>query len=369
MKVRLAIIIFITLGLLACGSVAPAPIQQAPALRTYTGSASVGDFFTVSLDPNAQTITYSDISNNMSGTVAYTTNQDGTYTLTDPTGNLVAAFEIPNYAMLIEATMAGPDKNTLALVTAVQTAKVNAATFASHKYNYMQFRTTQGGASIGTVDMDAETNASTSSYWPFGEQNQQEAFNNSSFASSTFQEDASGTFIEIPSVNGPPSYIFGTANGIFAVDNPNGTIFGLQQAASKAFDPAAAATYTAMYYHKVNATLPSGSNTETGTPSMGMASLVVDAAGDVTITSSSGSVMAQGTLAAVADTPYLYNGNANELADPCFGLFTFRVSTPTTQQDVFVTFLNNAVLFSSYKALPSVSGQNYYNYFYGVALK
>ena len=102
---------------------------------------------------------------------------------------------------------------------------------------------------------------------------------------------------------------------------------------------------------------------------MGMASLVIDAAGNATITSSSGSIMAQGTLAAVADTPYLYNGNANELADPCFGLFTFRVSTPTTQQDVFVTFLNNAVLFSSYKTLPSVSGQNYYNYFYGVALK
>jgi hypothetical protein len=368
MKFRIAIIILSTLGALACGSVAPAP-NPPPQLRSYTGSASVGDFFTITLDPNTQTLTYSDISNNMSGTVAYTANPDGTYTLTDPSGNLVEAFEVPNYAMLIEATMTGPNKNTLALVTAIETTQVTAATFASQKYNYMQFRTTQGGASIGTVAMDAQTNASTSSYWPFGEQNQQQPFNNSSFASSTFQEDASGTFIEIPSANGPPSYIFGTPNGIFAVDNPNGTIFGLQQAASKAFNPASAATYTAMYYHKINATLPAGSNTETGTPSMGMASLVVDAAGNATITSSSGSVMAQGTLAAVADTPYLYNGSANELADPCFGLFTFRVTTSTTQQDVFVTFLNNAVLFSSYKALPSLAGQNYYNYFYGVALK
>jgi hypothetical protein len=211
MKVRLAIIIFITLGLLACG--APAPIQQPPALRSYTGSASVGDFFTITLDPNAQTLTYSDISNNMGGTVAYTTNQDGTYTLTDPTGNLVAAFEIPNYAMLVEATMAGPDKNTLALVTAVQTSKVNAATFARQKYNYMQFRTSQGGVSIGAATMDAQTNVTTSSYWPFGEQNQQGAFNSSSFLSSGFQEDPSGTFIEIPSSEGPPSYVFGTPNG------------------------------------------------------------------------------------------------------------------------------------------------------------
>ncbi len=305
----------------------------------------------------------------MSGTVAYTANPNGTYTLTDPSGNLVEAFEVPNYVMLIEATMTGPNKNVLALVTAVQTTQVTATTFASQKYNYMQFRTSQGGLSIGSATMDAQTNVTTSDYWPFGEQNQQGAFNGSSFLSSGFVEDPSGTFVEIPSSEGPPSYIFGTPNGIFAVDNPNGTIFGLQQATSKAFDPTYAATYTAMYYHKVNVTVGQGSNTETGTPSMGMASMVIDAAGNATITNSSGGIMAQGTLAAVADTPYLYNGSANELADSCNGLFTFRVNTQTTQQDVFVTFLNNAVLFSSYKSLPSVSGKNYYNYFYGVALK
>ena len=111
-----------------------------------------------------------------------------------------------------------------------------------------------------------------------------------------------------------------------------------------------------------------GSNTETGTPSMGMASLVIGPTGQFTLTNSSGGTMAQGTLAAVADTSYLY-GSAGELQNPCFGLFTFRVTTATTQQDVFVTFQNQAVLFSSYKSLPSVSGQYYYNYFYGVALK
>lgn len=370
MKYRVAFILAFALGALGCGSNSVVPNTPAPQTRSYTGSASVGDFFNITIDPTTQTLTYSDVSNNMSGTVAYTTNANGTYTLTDPTGNLVAAYEIPNYAMLIQATMTGPSKNTLALVTAVQTSQVGAATFANQKYNYMQFRTSQGGVSIGAATMDAQTNVTTSSYWPFGEQNQQGAFNSSSFSSAGFQEDASGTFIEIPSADGPPSYVFGTPNGIFAVDNPNGTIFGLQQATSKAFDPASAATYTAMYYHKANATVGAGSNTETGTPSVGMASLVIDAAGDVTITNSAtGSIMAQGTLAAVADTPYLYAAGGGELANPCFGLFTFRVTTPTTQQDVFVTFLNNAVLFSSYKSLPSVSGQNYYNYFYGVALK
>jgi hypothetical protein len=369
MKYRIAIVILCALTAFACQTdslTTPAPTAS---VRTYTGSASVGDFFTISLDPNAQTLTYNDISNNISGTVAYTVNADGTYTLTDPSGNLVAAFEVPNYAMLIEATMTGPNQNTLALVTAVQTSQISPATFASQKYNYMQFRTSEGGLSIGVAKMDAQTNVTTSSYWPFGEQNQQGAFNSSSFLSSSFQEDSSGTFFEIPATDGPPSYAFGTPNGIFAVDNPNGTIMGLQQAAAKAFDQTYAATYTAMYYHKGNASMGAGSNTETGTTKMGMASLVISPTGQFTLTNSSNTIMAQGNLSAVADTSYLYDGSPNELQDPCFGLFTFRVITATTQQDVFVTFLNQAVLFSGYKSLPSVSGTNYYDYFYGVALK
>jgi hypothetical protein len=371
MKYRMAVVIVSLLATLGCGSSpVTTPTPSAPSVRNYTGTASVGDFFTITLDPNAQTLTYTDLSNNVSGTAAYTENANGTYTLSDPSGNLVAAYEVPNYAMLIQATMTGPNKNTLALVTAVQTSQVSPATFASQKFNYMQFRTSEGGISIGVASMDAQTNVTTSSYWPFGEQNQQGAFNISSMLSSSFQEDASGTFFEVPSPDGPPSYAFGTPSGIFAVDNPNGAILGLQQASSKAFNPAYAATYNAMYYHKVNVTMGAGSTTETGTPSMGMASLVIDAAGDFTMTDSqSGNVMAQGTIQAVADTAYLYSAGGGELADPCNGLFTFRVTTATTQQDVFVTFLNQAVLFGSYKTLPSVAGNYYYNYFYGVALK
>jgi hypothetical protein len=368
MKHRISIAILCALTAFGCRTDSVTTPTPTATVRNYTGSAAVGDFFTISLDPNAQTLTYTDLSNNMSGTVAYTANPDGTYTLSDPSGNLVAAYEVPNYVMLIQATMTGPNKNTLALVTAVQTTEITPATFASQKYNYMQFRTSIGGVSIGAATMDAQTNVTTSSYWPFGEQNQQGAFNSSSMLSSSFQEDSSGTFFEIPGTDGPPSYVFGTPNGIFAVDNPNGTILGLQQAASKAFDASYAGTYSAMYYHKGNATMGAGSNVETGTPSMGMASLVIGPTGQFALTNSSGSVMGQGSLAAVADTTYLY-GSPNELQDPCFGLFTFRVTTPTTQQDVFVTFQNKAVLFSSYKSLPSVSGANYYNYFYGVALK
>lgn len=70
----------------------------------------------------------------------------------------------------------------------------------------------------------------------------------------------------------------------------------------------------------------------------------------------------------MADTSYLY-GSAGELQDPCYGVFTFRVTTASSQQDVFVTFMDRAMLFSSFKAnLPWSSGGTY-DYLYGVAVR
>jgi hypothetical protein len=80
-------------------------------------------------------------------------------------------------------------------------------------------------------------------------------------------------------------------------------------------------------------------------------------------------VVAQATLTPVADAGYLY-GSAGELADPCNGMFTFRVTTANSQQDVFVTFVKNAVVFSTFSAaLPWNAGNGTYDYQYGVGLK
>jgi len=67
----------------------------------------------------------------------------------------------------------------------------------------------------------------------------------------------------------------------------------------------------------------------------------------------------------VADTSYLYG--PGELGDPCNRLFTFITSG--FQQDVFVTFMERALLFSSFRAtLPFGSG-NTYDYLDAVGLK
>jgi len=335
--------------------------------RSYNGTASVGDFLTITLDPAAQTLLYTNFSNGDSGTVPYVVNTDGTYTLNDPRGNLIAAYEVPNYAMIVQAAKTGPNHDMPALVTAVQKGSISVATWAGNEYNYMQFRTSSGGMEVGSAILDAQGNVAISSYWPYGAMDPNgSAFNQGGFAVSLFTSDPSGTFLKLADDNGTFDYVFGTPNGIFAVDTPNGAILGLKKAPSKDFNPASAGTYKAIFYQKLGAST-GPQNLEAGTPSLGKATLVIDSTGHVTMKDSQGAIMVQATLTPVADTSYLYGGGS--LADPCYGVFTFRVTTTSYQQDVFLTFMDQSLLFSSLKAgLPWQTG-NSYDYFYGVGLK
>jgi hypothetical protein len=365
---RALVLILLSLSLSfspACGPVnTSSNLSNSP--RSYNGSASVGDFLTITLDPSARTLTYTNLSNQDHGTIPYQVNADGTYTLNDPAGNLIAAYEVPNYALLVQAAKAGPKSDQLALITAVERGTISTSTWASHDFNYMQFRTASGGLEVGSVSLDAQGNVSLSGYWPYGSISQGNAFNQNGFAASSFQPDPSGTFLTIPDNNGTFDYVFGTGNGIFAVDTPNGAILGLRKAASKDFDSSFAGTYKAIYYQKTAAST-GPNNVESGTPSLGNATLLISPSGQVTIEDDRGSILVVATLQPVSDTSYLFG--SGELQDPCNGLFTFRVATSNFQQDVFVTFMGRAVLFSSFKAnLPWGSG-NTYDYLYGVGLK
>jgi len=369
MRTRTTAMLLTMLLLLAGCSTTPRTTMATPASRVYHGTASVGDFMTITINSSAQTIAYTDVSNNTSGAVPYTVNSNGMYTLNDPTGNLIAAYEVPNYAMVIQAAKTGTSASTPALITAVESGPISLATFEGQTYNYMQFRTSVGGVSVGGVSIGMSGTGSTSSYWPYGALNED---NNSAFNSNTLdmaaaQLDPSGTFLTIPdpSDSSVSNYVFGTANGIFAVDTPNGAILGLKTAASPNFDPSVAGSYNGIYYKKINASMVGQS--EQGTVSQGTATLVVTSGGQVTITDAQGATMAQGTLTPVSSVSTLYG--ANELEYACNGLFTFQTTSNGAQQQVFVAFMGQAVLFSSFKAnLPWGSGGNY-NYFYGVGLE
>jgi len=368
MKVHASSIFLMSLLLASCSSTKPTTVA-APASRVYHGTASVGDFMTITVDSGAQPIAYTDVSNSTSGTVPYTVNSNGTYTLNDPTGNLIGAYELPNYALLVQAAKTGPNSDTPALITAVESGQISLATFESHPYNFMSFRTAAGGVEAGSVSVSGQGSASVSSFWPYGAYNAgnqgSSPFNNQTMDFSQAQLDPSGTFLTVSPSGQGTSYIFGTADGIFAVDTPNGAILGLTQATSPNFDPTVAGSYNAIYYEKTGASTGQG-NVESGTPSLGNATLIVGASGQVTFTDAKGNPLAQGTLTPVAQVSYLY-GAAGQLSDPCYGLFTFRLTTATSQQDVFVSFLGQAMLFSAFTANLSQPGT--YSYFYGVGLK
>jgi hypothetical protein len=379
MRYRLLCALAILAGLLGCGTASQISTTNAtnpaqPTTHVYNGTASVGDFLTISVDTSALTITYKDISNGESGTVPYTVNANGSYAINDPTGNLVSAYEVPNYALVIEANKTGPTQSTPALITAVESGPISLSSFTNQSFNYMQFRTTSGGLEIGSIAIGA-TSGQTTSYWPYGAMTTgaDPAFGGGTQDFSNMEEDPSGDFMTqiVPaSQGGGTNTIFGTANGFFVVDTGNGSILGLPKASTMDFDPSTSGTYSAIFYKKVNAGT-GANNVETGTVTMSPATLTVTPSGTVTMTDVSGNNLlpANSMLTPVAAASYLY-GSAGKLQDPCWGLFTVRVTTATTQQDIFFTFQGNAVLFSSFKANSlAAQGNSTYNYYYGVGLK
>jgi hypothetical protein len=350
-----------------CGTTPSAGTPAQPAVRSYNGTASVGDFVTISIDSTALAITYKNYSNGETGTVPYTVNGDGTYTITDPRGNLLAAYEVPGFVMMIETAKSGPNKDTPALITAIENAPATISTFAGQGFNYLQFRTANGGTEIGTIRIDLQGNITHDGYSPF-EAFSGNAFSGASIPATGVEEDASGDFFTITDSGGAGNYAFGTPSGFFAVDTGNGTILSLPQAAAKSFDASVAGSYKAIYYEKADAAVGPG-NVETGTPTEGVGSITVSASGVVTITDNQGKTLATGTLSAVADTSYLYDGNSSELSDPLYGMFTFRTTTASSRQDVFAQFEGNAMIFSSFETGLPIAGYAPYTYFYGVGLK
>ena len=322
--------------LVGCESTSKLATTPQNPVRSYNGTASVGDFLTISIDSSAMTITYKNYTNGEMGTVPYTVNSDGTYTITDPSGNLLSAYEVPGTALMVEAANAGPNKDTKALITAIETAPASISTFASRNFNYIQFRTSTGGIEIGTVTVDASGNITHGGYWPFGVLSSSDTFNSGSFPASSVTEDPSGDFFTINESGGAADYVFGTQNGFFAVDTGNGTILSEPKAATKSFSASAAGTYKALFYEKNNAQMGQN-NFESGTASEDKGTVTVGSNGSVTITDSQGNTIASGTLTAIADTSYIYDGTSATLSDPLYGMFTFRTSTANVQQDVFMT--------------------------------
>lgn len=366
---RLTLACLFYAGFLAgCGS--STHTTSVNAIRNYNGTASVGDFLTITINSTASTIDYTNHTNGDTGTVPYTVNSDGTYTVTDPQGNFLEAFEVPGFVLAVESAKSGPTHNTPALITAIESVPASITNFAGQNFNYMQWRTSSGGLEVGNVSINALGDIQHDSFHPAGVLSQPaDYFGSGSFPATSIEEDVSGDFFTIHETQGD-DVVFGTQNGLWAVDGGSGAILGLPKASAKAFDPTTAGTYTAIFYEKAGAQTGQG-NVETGTASQGKATLTVGADASVTLVDSQSNTLASGALVAVADSGYLYDGTANTLSDPCNGMFTIRGTAANgDRQDFFVSFQGKAAIFGSFQtAVPVVAQQPTYSYFYGVGLK
>ena len=350
------------------------------AQRNYSGTASVGDFLTIAIDPNQGKLTYTNLSNNASGTVSYGVNADGSATLSDPAGHLLAVSEVPGYGIVALMNNAGSTGDQLALVTSVTQQDITAASFEGKAYNMMEFRTKGGGVGISSVAIDGSGNVAGTEFMPFnllsgGSNNL--GFN--LFGPLPLPAGAPAPYLLLalppPPDNSGNNYVFGAPNGMFLVDSEDGSMIGLPKAASPDFNSAWAGAYSLTYYQKTNANGPDGNSPEAGDVSWGVATLTLDSTGGLTLKDGRGNIMASGALSAVANTPSLYNGittngTTGELGDPCWGLFTFTASLDNSsqQQQVFVAFTQGALLLSSFTTAASVTPGDDYGYFYGVGL-
>lgn len=373
MRSRFLCLLSSLIFLAGCTGTTSTTSAPTPSVRTYNGTASVGDFMTITIDSAAHTLSFVNLTNSTSGVIPYTTTGNGVYTLSDPTGNLIAAYEVPGYALLIDAQKAGPNQDTPALVTAVESGTISLSTFTNKSYNYIQFRTASGGLEVGSVAFTASS-GHNSSYWPYGALNQGSSspFNTGTIDLSGATQSSSGTYLALHNTDSVPAetdYVFGTSGGFFMVDSTNGAIIGLQKSSSAAFSSSFAGSYTGMFYRKTGASTGQG-NVESGTPSLSQAAITVDASGGIVIKDAANNTLGSGALIPVSSASYLYDGTSSKLADPCNGLFTVRIVTANSQQDLFATFIGNAVVFASFEAAtPWNSSNGTYNYFYGVGLR
>ena len=343
------------------------PSEVSP--RIYMGSASVGGLFRITVDPQSQALTFSDVSTNTAETVSYVMAADGSATLTDQSGHVSAVYENPDGMMVALVDNAGPNHDQIALITATQAQDVAGSTFAGKSYNSIRFKATNGGVAIGSLAIDNNGEVTGTEYATYP-----------GFTWLSFQlpGGAPSPYLTIPATGSSVSqYGYGSADGLFVLDSQQGTSISMPKGSSKLFDKSWAGTYSLLYYQKTNAKTESTGGEE-GSVRGGIGQVTVDPLGNLVILDGEGNQVS-GSLQPIADDLDLYDqrpsnntSNAGQFADPCFGMFTLHISADASgrpvSEDVFVSFRRGAVVLALFSTAAPISPVNPYNYLYGIGI-
>jgi len=383
MKLPLFLALALLLGFAGCGAqtstLPEVHSRLASGVRTYTGSAASGDFYLFAVHPEGQTINYTDVSSPESGLLSYVVDSDGDYEISDPHQNFSFGSEIVNELFVLDADKSGVGRATPALVVAVPTTTIALSQIAGTSLNYFHLSVTQNGFEIGSLKLDAHGNLTESSYSPYAAIYLSAPFHSDTFKALAVQSGALNEYLVMRDSSGNTNYIFRSADG-YLVDKPNGTYIAFDKAKTKEFDPSFAGTYR-VYLYEDWGVGRAHQRPATSSPCFGIGTLVVNTAGQITLTDSMGNVLASGQLEAVADNPSLLNGGSQSLGDPCYGIFTIdwsdassaearfsRVEPMITavQKQFFLGFHGNSVVLAGFEAPAPANPESLHNFFYGV---
>ncbi|HET6436495.1 MAG TPA: hypothetical protein VFG59_00435 [Anaeromyxobacter sp.] len=353
--------------------------QSTVTSHSYHAAASVGDFLTITIDHSAETISYDNITNGDSGTVAYTPRSDGGIDVPDPNGDILQCYEMPGVAVVCQGTNLGPTSADTALVYGILDTPLTVADLGDLDAGFLVFRTKEGGIEVGQVSFDGSSNGAGTSYFPvdqvlppgfYGKT----LFDDISMSSTKMSDDQSLGCVEMtPDGDTDPSYLFGTAGGNFMVDSPNGAIFAFREAASKDFLPAHAGTYSALVYNKRVSYLAGVESTED--LHVGTATVTVGTSGAITVTQDSQTVLSS-TLLPFEGSDWQGPG---KVVDPVHGLFYVLNADDQLGSyavpPVFITFFEDAMAFAEFRPVstgdfgadPQVPA--HYEYTYGIAVR
>ena len=366
----------LTLGAtLGCGGASGGSgAPSADVVRSYNGTASLGDFTTLALDASTGRVAYADHGNAVaSGGVPFT-GTGGAMTVSDPTGGLTALEERPGTACLGLLAMAGPARNAQALVTALPSSAISPASLANLSANFIQFRTSGGGIAAGTLAGDAGGSLESTGFQPYANLlGSAVQFLPGGITGNRFSAGADGTYLDIAGdLGAPAAYAFGNPAAWLALDSAEGSTLAMPKAASAAFPAASAGAYAALVYRKTGANMAAGSATETGAVTTGAATVTIAVSPTNTLTVQDGS--GQALLGPILLLPVSAMGLGTGLNDPCYGLFGNQITTlspDVTTQWVFAAFPPEGVVFAWFNGHggPGAGSAATYDYLYGVGLK
>jgi hypothetical protein len=346
------------------------------AIYQYQSTASVGDFIRITLDKNAQTVSYENKTNGLhADNVHYSVDATGVYSFAaDPNGHLKQGIELAGYAFVVDVDKAGPGLDTRALAIGAASEPISASDLASRRLNVMQFRTKNGGIEVGNVALTAGGGAlavALEEYWPRGAmlQNDQ-AFHVGAAPVTLPIDDEAGAkdflvVTEAQSGGAGQDFVFKTPTGL-AIDTSNGNLLMIEQPSSKDFDSTRSGHYRALLYGKVGAMGGPDNAPEPGAANVVLAEITVDSNGHLTAVDSAGGLIADNDLTPVGDATYLTGPGRLDPAH-CNGIFTFRTTVSGGYEDIFVVFTARAILLASFTPEAGDGGDRY-DYFYGAGL-